>query len=212
MTTNYNKFKNTQFYDTNSLGYAISISGNLKMNDDTTSTIYSNQIKDYSNNYYLTSRSLFSDGTALEAAYNNVAVGGNIQTGNLNCSNNLTSINVITDSIKCNSITANTINYKNQFVGNINIPSIYLTIPLSNGSILDTTSYYTNFNLQTYLINTNNNSVFLNPNYSLIFYNNNIILQIIDNTSGSNILYKTISFSQNLVCTSIIIQYKNINI
>ena len=212
MTTNYNKFKNTQINDTNSLGYALSISGNLKLNNDNVSTIYSNQIYDYNNNYYLTSSNLFNVGTSLEAAFNNVAVGNYIGCGNLNCSNNLTSINITTDNIKCNSLSANSINYKNQFVGNLNIPSINLCIPLSNGSILDTTTYYTNFNLQPYLINSNNNSVFLNPNYSLIFYSNNIILQIIDNTNGNNILYNSISFNQNLVCTSIIIQFKNKNI
>lgn len=210
--SNYNKFKNTQINDVNNLGYALSISGNIKLNNDNVSTIYSNQIYDYNNNYYLTSSNLFNEGTALEAAFNDVAVGGNIQTGNLNCSNDLTSINIKSDNIKCNTLTVNTLNYKYQFVGNLNITSINLSIPLSNGSILDTTTYYTNFNLQPYLINSNNNSVFLNPNYSLIFYNNNTILQIIDNSNGTNILYNTINFNINLVCTSIIIQFKNINI
>ena len=214
MSSNYNKFKNTQFYDTNSLGYALTISGNLKMNNDTTSTIYSNQIYDYNNNYYLTNNNIFNAGTSLEAAYNDVAVGNYVGCGNLNCSNNLTSINIISNNISTNNLLINSIPYKNHiFIGNLNIGSLSLTLPLSNGSILDTLTYYTGINLQTYLINSYiNNSVCINPYYSLIFYNYDDIIQIIDNTNGTNILYNTIQFSKNVICTKIIIQYKNINI
>ena len=77
---------------------------------------------------------------------------------------------------------------------------------------MDTTNEITNFNLQTYLINSNNNSLFIQPYYSIIFYNNENILQIIDNSTGSTMLYNLITFNQSLLCTKIIIQYKNINI
>jgi chromatin remodeling complex protein RSC6 len=70
----------------------------------------------------------------------------------------------------------------------------------------------TYFNLQTYLINSNNNSLFIQPYYSIIFYNNENILQIIDNSTGSTMLYNLITFNQSLLCTKLIIQYKNINI
>ena len=79
-------------------------------------------------------------------------------------------------------------------------------------SIFNTASDITNFNLQTYLINSNNNSLFIQPYYSIIFYNNENILQVIDNSTGSNMLYSLITFNQNLTCTKIIIQYKNKNI
>ena len=181
---------------------------------DSTGTIYSNLIKDYNNNLYLTTNNIYGDGISNDVGFNNVAVGSYIGCGYLNCSNNLTSINIISNDVSTTNLKVDNIPYKNHlFVGNINIGSLGLTLPLSNGSINDTSTYYTNLNLQTYLIySLSNNSVIINPYYSLIFYNNNNILQIIDNSTGTNILYSLISFNQNLTCTSIIIQFKNKNI
>ena len=84
----------------------------------------------------------------------------------------------------------------------------YLSIPLS--SSISTTTGITNFNLQTYLINSNNNTIFIQPYYSIIFYNNGIILQIIDNSTSSSMLYQSLSFNQNLLCTNIALLYKNL--
>ena len=117
MTTNYNKFKNTQINDTNSLGYALSISGNLKLNNDNVSTIYSNQIYDYNNNYYLTSSNLFNVGTSLEAAFNNVAVGNYIGCGNLNSSNSVNCVSLKITDIICKTIVADDIFLNGIYVG-----------------------------------------------------------------------------------------------
>ena len=139
---------------------------------------------------------------------------GNIGCGNLNSSNNITCIDLKTNTINCKKLNVSEIenHYKNKICGYINIGiAPYLSIPLI-ASIMDTTNEITNFNLQTYLINSNNNSLFIQPYYSIIFYNNENILQIIDNSTGSTMLYNLITFNQSLLCTKIIIQYKNINI
>ena len=89
------------------------------------------------------------------------------------------------------------------------ISSTNLTIPLMN-SIKDTTSTYTNLNLQSILgIDGNNSSIFLYPKYKIIFYNYYTILFQIDNTSGKNILYSLITFDYALLCTNIIIKNNN---
>jgi len=145
---------------------------------------------------------------ATDVMSNNL-VTGNIGCGNLNSSNNITCIKLKSNSINCNSITTNDLFYKGKICCNINLGiAPYLSIPLST-SLYDITTNITNFNLQTYLINSNNNSVFIQPYYSIIFYNNDSILQTIDNSSGSNMLYDLIAFNQNLTCSKIIIQYKN---
>ena len=137
-------------------------------------------------------------------------VSGNIGCSNLNSSNNISCIDLITDTIKCNTFIANDVYYKNKICCHINLGiSPYLSIPLIS-SISDTTSNITNFNLQTYLIDSNNNSLFIQPYYCITFYNNENILQIIDNSTNSTMLYKLIIFSQSLLCTKIMIQYKNI--
>jgi len=148
---------------------------------------------------------------ATDVMSNNL-VSGNIGCSNLNSSNNITCIKLKSNSIDCNSIITNDLFYKGKICCNINLGiSPYLSIPLTT-SIYDTTTAITNFNLQTYLINSNNNSLFIQPYYSIIFYNNNYVLQIIDNSSGSNMLYSSITFNLVLTCTKIILQYKNINI
>ena len=148
---------------------------------------------------------------ATDEMSNNI-VSGNIGCGNLNSSNNITCIKLECNSVDCSSITTNDLFYKGKICCNINLGiSPYLSIPLIT-SIYDTTTEITNFNLQTYLINSNNNSLFIQPYYSIIFYNYENILQIIDNSNSSSILYSLITFSFNYICTKIILQYKNINI
>jgi hypothetical protein len=174
-------------------------------------------MQDYNSNYYLTSSNLFNTGTAMEAAFNDVAVGGNLESGYILCSNDLTATNNKSYNVYvANNLYVNNILYKNhQNIGFIYIGALNnISLPLSSGSIYDTSTYYTNLNIQTYLINTyTNNYVLLQPYYCLIFYNNDNIVQIIDNTNGTNMLYNMIQFSNNNVyCTKIIIQYKNKNI
>ena len=134
---------------------------------------------------------------------------GNIETGNLLCSNCITTIYIKANTLNVFDLYVNGVKYKNhQNVGNFYIGNLNnLCLPLSNGTIYDTTTYYQNLNLQTYLLN-NNNNVLLNPNYMLVFYNYDNILQIIDNTNGINILYNNISL--NFLCTKILIYYKNV--
>jgi len=141
-------------------------------------------------------------------------VSDNIGCGNLNSSNNITTIDLKCNTINCKKINVSEIesHYKNKICCNINLGVLpYLSIPLTT-TILDTTTGIINFNLQTYLINSNNNSIFVQPYYCVTFYNNENILQIIDNSNGSDMMYDLITFNQNLTCTKIIIQYKNINI
>ena len=132
----------------------------------------------------------------------------NVGCANLNSSNNITTINFNSNKITCNQLQANSVFYKGQIGANINIGiPPYLNIPIFT-SLNDITTGITNFNLQTYLIDSNNNTVFVQPYYSLVFYSNGVIIQIIDNSTSSNMLYQTISFSTNLVCTSIKLLYK----
>ena len=140
----------------------------------------------------------------------NNLVSGNIGCGNLNSSNNITCIKLNSDKIKTNTLEVNEIaHFKGKVGCNINLGiASYLSIPLS--SSISTTTGITNFNLQTYLINSNNNTIFIQPYYSIIFYNNGIILQIIDNSTSSSMLYQSLSFNQNLPCTNIALLYKNL--
>ena len=132
----------------------------------------------------------------------------NVGCANLNSSNNITTINFNSNKITCNQLQANSVFYKGQIGANINIGiPPYLNIPIFT-SLNDITTGITNFNLQTYLIDSNNNTVFVQPYYSLVFYSNGVIIQIIENSTSSNMLYQTISFSTNLVCTSIKLLYK----
>ena len=143
---------------------------------------------------------------------NNNLVSENIGCGNLNSSKNITCIDLKCNTINCKTLTINDIYYKNKICCTINLGvTPYLSIPLIT-SISDTTSGIINFNLQTYLIDSNNNSIFIQPYYCITFYNNENILQIIDNTSGSTLLYNLITFDNTNLCTKIIIQYKNINV
>ena len=197
----------------------------IAANDTSTFSGITNDINILQNNLTTDSTSLFSTAStilngglivkkniyATDVMVNNLT-SGNIGCGNLNSSNNITSIKLKCNSIDCNSLTTNDIFYKGKICCNINIGiSPYLNIPLTT-SIFNTASDITNFNLQTYLINSNNNSLFIQPYYSIIFYNNENILKLIDNSTGSNMLYSLIIFNQNLTCTKIIIQYKNKNI
>ena len=135
---------------------------------------------------------------------------GNIGCGNLNSSNNITCVDLVSDSITTNSLNVSDIgHFKGKLCANINITiSPYLSFPLTY-SIYDTINGIKNFNLQTYLINSNDNTIFVQPYYSIIFYNYDTILQIIDNSINSTTMFAYIIFNQNLVCTKIIILYKN---
>ena len=127
-------------------------------------------------------------------------VSGDIGCGNLNSSNNITTIDLKCNTINCKKINVTEIDshYKNKICCNINLGVLpYLSIPFTT-TILDTTTGITNFNLQTYLINSNNNSIFIQPYYCVTFYNNENILQIIDNSNGSDMMYNLITFNQNL--------------
>ena len=207
---NYNKFKSCKINDMDNIGYALTISGNVLMNNDNNVYIQSNLVKKYNGKKYLTEDDLYGDNNnSINVGFNNVAVGGNIETGNLLCSNCITTIYIKANNLNVFDLYVNGVKYKNhQNVGNFYIGNLNnLCLSLSNGTIYDTTTYYQNLNLQTYLQN-NNNNVLLNPNYMLVFYNYDNILQIIDNTNGINILYNNISL--NFLCTKILIYYKNV--
>lgn len=136
-------------------------------------------------------------------------VTGNIGCGNLNSSNNVSAPRVNCDNINCKTITADTIYSKNQLSGFINLGiAPYLTIPLTT-TIYDTTTGITNYNLSTYLTNANNNTIMVLPYYAIEFFNNNKMLKSVDNSSGSTVMYNSLSFNLNLTCTKIVVYYKN---
>jgi len=212
MTTNYNKFKNTQIYDTNSLGYALSINGNIKLTNDNASTIYCNQMQDYSGNKYL--KSLDTNNLTVDDEMSNNIATGNVGCGNLNSSNNITCVDLISNTLRCKNIYVNEItnHYKNKIAGYLNIGiAPYYKIPL-------TTSLYNlddgdiiNFYLSPLLINSNNNTLFLLPYYIVTFYNNENIIFYSDNSSGLYpMLFQNIIFDPSFTCTKILISYKNI--
>lgn len=136
---------------------------------------------------------------------------GNIGCGNLNSSNDVNCVKLKSTDVICKSVIADDVFYKTKICGYINLGvAPYLKIPLTT-SLLDTTTDITNFNISTYLTNANNNSIFLLPLYSVIFYNGNNILFVANNSEGTNPLYySTINFNQDLICTKILIQYKNL--
>ena len=140
----------------------------------------------------------------------NNLVTSNIGCNNLNSSNNITCIKLNSNKIKTDTLEVNEIaHFKGKIGCNINLGiAPYLSVPLS-GSI-STTTGITNFNLQTYLINSNNNTIFIQPYYSVVFYNNNTILKIIDNSTSASMMYQSLSFNQNLLCTNIALLYKNL--
>lgn len=141
-------------------------------------------------------------------------VSGNIGCGNLNSSNNISCIDLISDTIKCNTLNILEIenHYKNKICGYLNIGiAPYFKIPLTTSLYNLNDGDIINFNLETLLINANNNSLFILPYYIITFYNNENIIFISDNSSGLYpLLYEIIIFSPAVVCTKIIITYKNI--
>ena len=135
-------------------------------------------------------------------------VSGNIGCGNLNSSNNITCVELRTNTITCDTLISSDFYYKNQIACYINIGvAPYLKIPLST-SIYDTTNDVVNYDLSTVLTNSNNNTIFVLPYYIITFFNNHNIIFISDNLYGSILLYDTINFSPNITCTKIIISYK----
>ena len=149
---------------------------------------------------------------ATDVMTNNVAT-GNIGCGNLNSSNGVNCVSLKTTDIICKSIIADDIFFKRQICGYINLGiAPYLKIPLTV-SLMDTIADITNFNISNYLTNANNNTIFLFPYYNVIFYNDNNILCINDNSYGlSPLFYERIIFTQDLICTKILIQYKNMTL
>lgn len=140
-------------------------------------------------------------------------VGDKCGFGNFNSSNRVTCVDLICSSITCKNIRLNNItnHYTDKIGGYLNIAiSPYLKIPLIT-SIYDTTSYITNYDLSTILINTNLNSLILLPYYMATFYNDNRIIFICDNSTSTSLLYNLIVFDpSDLICTKILISYKNI--
>ena len=193
----------------------ITISGNLynvydRLNQNTNNLIsISGKINDILiGNSDFSNKIIFKDEIAVS---NNIIDSGSLAVAksglfgsNLSVGNNLYCSNkIITNDIKIND----NIYYKFQMCGML--ISSNLTIPLMN-SIKDTTSTYTNLNLQS-ILSTNGNScsIFLFPKYKIIFYNNYTVLFQLDNTSGKNILYSLITFDYALLCTNIIIKNNN---
>ena len=148
---------------------------------------------------------------ATDVMTNNIAT-GDIGCGSLNSSNGVSCVSLKSTDISCKNIVADDVFYKTKICGWINLGvAPYLHIPLTT-SLQDTSTSIINFNISTYLTNANNNSIFLLPFYSVVFYNDNNILCVANNSEGVSMYYSTINFSQNLVCTKILIQYKNITI
>jgi hypothetical protein len=110
------------------------------------------------------------------------------------------------NTIYCNNlISSNDVLFPYKNIGFIYIGSI--SYPIIK-SCYDTTTLYINLNLRDLL---NNNICFflIYPNYSITFYSaNNSILQTIDNTNGTDLLYSQINLN-SILCIKFIIKYKN---
>jgi hypothetical protein len=189
--------------------------GDLLMTNNNMVKIQCNNIQNYNNKKYLTEDNFYGDGIAVDVGFNNIAT-GNVQSANINVSNDVTAINIKTTNLNVlNNLYINGVLYKNHYnVGNLYIGSLNnLCLPLSNGSINYLALYFQGLDLQIFLINAyTDNYVILNPNYMIVFYYNDTILQIIDNTNGYNMIYSNIKFNYNFICSKILIYYKNIQI
>jgi hypothetical protein len=192
MSVNYNKSKATAFnglgvYSDNydSLNNTITIS-NPSGNTTILGTVNINSV---SNNNE-TVKINFSTGS-------DSVIGGKLTINDeLHCTSN----------IYCNNIYSNVdVLFSFKYCAILYINTLVLPIHKSNYNL---TNFYTNLNLQN-LLNTNTCNILIHPKYSISFYNaNNTLLQTINNTNGTDLLYNSITLSSTLVI-KFIVKYNN---
>lgn len=178
---------NSENLSTNNLNSnSINNSGNINSN-----TITTNDLN------ILNNSTVFDFGIA-----DNAIIGNNLNVSqNIHCGNN----------VDCNNLKVNndayfngSTHYKYKIIGQIFYTNI--SIPLMQ-SIPNISMTYTNIDLTPVLTSC---IIYLYPYYMLTFYDvNNKILQIIDNTNGTDILVTLVSLT---TCFKIIICYKYIPI
>ena len=194
----------------------ITTTGNILSNDIVSSTVTTGSLKSDSHevsSLTIDDNLLVNGITTIKEGLSDALVTLNCGVANLNSSNRVTCVDLICSSITCKNIRLNNItnHYTDKIGGYLNIAiSPYLKIPLIT-SIYDTTTYITNYDLSTILINTNLNSLNLLPYYMATFYNDNRIIFTCDNSTSTSLLYNLIVFDpSDLICTKILISYKNI--
>ena len=168
-------------------------------NNITTNSLTTNSISCPSLNI---SSATFTDESATDCLTvgNDILVGGSLTVaGEIHNNNNMYCQNII---------CRNDITYPYKTVAYIYINSV--PYPLIK-SCYNTLLFYGTLNLQN-LLNTNTCYLLLYPYYSISFYSStNNIIQTINNTTGTDLLYSQITLSNNL-CSKFIIKYKNITI
>ena len=185
----YNKYKSTRFYGPVYGDTFDSVDNNITIsNASGTTTILGNV-------------NLNSVSNTNECVQNDLSTGSDcVIGGQLSVNSDFhSSSNIYANTIYCNNI------YNNyQWIGFLYINT--LTIPILNKSNYDVTKTYTNLNLQTLFYNNNSTTyILLNPKYSISFYGiTNNIVQTVDNTNNTNILYQQLTFSTNYIIKYVI--------
>ena len=187
--TTYNKFKTTAFNGPVYSDTFDSINNNITISNASGTTTFLGKVN------------LNSVSNTNETVQNDLSTGSDcVIGGQLSVNSDFhSSSNIYANNIYCNNI------YNNyQWIGFLYINT--LTIPILNKSNYDLTKTYTNLNLQTLFYNNSNTTyILLNPQYSIIFYNTiNGIVQTIDNTNATNILYQQLTFSTNYIVKYIV--------
>jgi len=111
-----------------------------------------------------------------------------------------------TSNIYCNNIYSNVdVLFNFKYCAILYINNLVLPIHKSNYNL---TSFYTNLNLQN-LLNTNTCNILIHPKYSISFYSpNNTLIQIINNTTGNDLLYNSITLNST-IAIKFIVKYNN---
>jgi hypothetical protein len=112
------------------------------------------------------------------------------------------------NTIYCkNLISSNDVLFPFKIIGYFYINNI--SYPIIK-SCYNTVAFYTNLNLRDLLYNNTNTSYLLIfPYYSISFYSaNNTLIQTINNTTGSDLLYSQIILSSNYII-KFIVKYNN---
>jgi len=192
MSVNYNRSRTTAFYENgvfsdnyNSLNNTITIS-NPNGNTTILGKVNINSVSNNNENVQIN----FSTGS-------DSVIGGKLTINDeLHCTSN----------IYCNNIYSNVdVLFSFKYCAILYINTLVLPIHKSNYNL---TNFYTNLNLQN-LLNTNTCNILIHPKYSISFYSaNNTLLQTINNTNGTDLLYNSITLSSTLAI-KFIVKYNN---
>ena len=186
---NYNKFKSTAFNGTVYSDTFDSLNNSVTISNPTGTTTVLGNIN------------LNSVSNTNGCVQNDLSTGSDcVIGGQLSVNSDFHSVS----NVYANNIYANNVYCKNQWIGFLYINT--LTIPILNKSNYDITTTYTNLNLQTLFYNNSNTTyILLNPQYSISFYNCiNSIVQTVDNTNNTNILYQQLTLSTNYIIKYIV--------